>query len=90
MSTVSAYAMATVASSSLPAPLPMSAMAGVTRPMIISGMTKLRNWLNTALKVTNTLTTGRLSTLPSAMPRAIAMITLGSRPSFIFFIIGLV
>ena len=44
--------------SHLPAPRPKSAMAGVTRPMMMSGMEKLRNWLNRSEKVAKTLPTG--------------------------------
>ncbi|CAM2758523.1 hypothetical protein ACSL103130_01570 [Actinomyces slackii] len=33
-------------------------MAGVTRPMMISGIEKDRNWLNSPEKVANTLPTG--------------------------------
>ena len=33
-------------------------MAGVTRPMMMSGMEKLRNWLNRSEKVAKTLPTG--------------------------------
>ncbi len=49
--TVSRYAIRTVTSSILPADLPMSAIAGVTRPRIISGIRNCRRLLNMALKV---------------------------------------
>ena len=42
-STVDPYAMATVSRSILPAPLPISAIATVTRPSMIRGMAKPRN-----------------------------------------------
>ena len=38
--TVSTYAMTTVTSNSLPAPLPISAMAGVTNPIMTNGTKK--------------------------------------------------
>lgn len=41
-----------------PAPLPMSAMATVTSPTIMSGMEKLRNSLKIPLNVTNIRTSG--------------------------------
>ena len=43
---VERYASPIVARSSFPAPLPVSAMAGVTRPITMNGTKNLMNWPN--------------------------------------------
>ena len=85
--TVDPYAIATVSRSIFPAPLPMSAMATVTRPRMINGMAKPKNWLNIPLKVTNMRTSqaGAMSPIPT--PSAIAIRILPKRPIFILFIL---
>lgn len=85
-STVATYASSVVATSILPAPLPMSAMAGVTRPTIIRGIINPRNWLNSPLNVTNKRTTTSGITNPVPIPSTIAMIIRGNSPILNFFI----
>ena len=46
--------MAVVIPSHLPAPRPRSAIAGVTSPMMMSGIEKVRNWLKRSEKVAKT------------------------------------
>ena len=72
--------MATVIRSSLPAPFPMSEMAGVTSPMIMSGIRNWRKLLKMLLKVTKSRTTGFGKNKPKTMPSTIAMMILGSSP----------
>ena len=79
-STVATYASSVVATSILPAPLPMSAMAGVTRPTIIRGI------INSPLNVTNKRTTTSGITNPVPIPSTIAMIIRGNSPILNFFI----
>lgn len=76
--------MSAVITSSLPAPLPMSAIAGVTSPTMMSGIRKPRNSLKSALNVTNTRTGMSGDTMPNPIPRIMAMIILGSKPNLIF------
>ena len=83
---VAPYASSAVTSNSLPAPLPISAMAGVTSPTMMSGIKNPRNSLNSALNVTNTRTGMSGETMPRQMPRIMATMILGSRPNFNFFI----
>ena len=77
--------MPTVTRSILPAELPMPAMAGVTRPTMMIGMRKPRNWLNIALKVMNGRIHGSVNTLPSNTPNAMATMIRGSSPKRVFF-----
>ena len=83
---VEAYAMDTVQRSILPAPCPVSAIAGATSPTMISGTMNLMNWSKTAVKVFTPLTISEGTNPPIAMPRMIATAILGSRPKFVFFI----
>ena len=78
--TVAPYARRAVTRSSLPAPLPMSAMAGVTSPTIISGIRNPRNSLKSELNVTNMRTGISGVSMPRAIPRAMAIIILGNKP----------
>ena len=68
--------MPTVISSNLPAPLPISAMAGVTNPTIMRGIIKPRNCPKMLLKVINMRTHGSVSMFPSNTPRAMAAVRL--------------
>ena len=72
--------MRAVMSNSLPAPLPISAIAGVTSPTMMSGMRNERKWLKMLLKVTNTLTAHSGKNVPHVTPRIMAMMTRGNRP----------
>jgi hypothetical protein len=54
--------------------------------MIMSGMRKPRNWLNTLLNVTNTRTHASGSTFPINTPSTMAIMMRGNNP--IFFISG--
>lgn len=85
--TVDPYATATVMISILPALLPMSPIAVVTSPRMISGMMNPRNWLNMPLKVMNILTSHSGANVPVKMPETIAMHILPSSPIRIFFIV---
>ena len=79
--------MAVVASSILPALLPMSAMATVTNPRMTKGMTKPRNWLNVALKVTKILTRKSGKKLPARIPSIMAMTMRGKSPMRVVFMV---
>ena len=68
-----------------PAPLPISAIAGVTSPMIIKGMRNWRKFPNIPLNVANTRIAPRGRTLPRMRPRAMAVNIRGSSPNFFFF-----
>ena len=86
---VETYAIPAVEASVLPAPVPRSAIPGTIKPTMMSGITKLRNWLKIALYVARSLTGTSVPTLleraPITIPRAIAIISFGSKP--IFFMI---
>lgn len=82
----STVGMSAVTSSIRPAPLPISAMAMVTRPRMIRGMEKLRNSPKMELKVTNSRTKGVGRKFPIAIPSIIAMMIRGKSPMCIFFI----
>ena len=58
-----------------PAPFPISEMAGVTRPMIMSGMANVRKFANMALNVTNIFAMGNGMNSPKIIARTIAMTT---------------
>ena len=73
------YAMAAVVTSILPARFPSSAMAGLTNPMIISGIMKLRKWLNIELKVAKRRAIQSGDTKPMAIPSIMAIIILPKR-----------
>ena len=82
--------MTTTARSVFPAPDPVSAMAGVTRPRIRSGTMKRSICPNTPLKALTTLRPhehgayGWPSSQPSAVPPIMAMRIFPKSPSFIF------
>ena len=67
----------------------MPAMAGVTKPTMIIGMRKPRNWLKMALKVMNGRIHGSVITLPKATPNTMATIIRGNSPKRIFFMVFL-
>lgn len=67
--------MPTVSRSRLDAPLPKSAMAGVTKPKIISGIRKRSSWSNRALKVVKIRTPQAGMNKPKAIPKAMAIST---------------
>ena len=67
-----------------PACEPMSAMAGVTNPKIISGMMNPKNSLKIPLKVTKIRTIASGRKLPKRMPRAMAIII---RPNRLYSVI---
>ena len=78
----------------LPAPSDNSAIPFTTKPIIISGIMKLKNSPNKLAQVINTLSrpAGMNLKLPNAIPIAIAMISLETKPnlnflSFIFFLL---
>lgn len=83
--TVEPYAMATVSRSIFSAPFPMSAIAVVTNPSMMSGMANPRNWLNIPLNVRNMriVQSGEISPMP--IPAIIAVIIFPNRPILIFF-----
>ena len=63
----------------------MSEIAGVTRPIMISGIRNWRKLLNMLLKVTKILTIDLGRKSPKTIPRMIAMMIRGRSPILIFF-----
>ena len=59
----------------------MSAIAGVTKPMMIKGMRNCRKLLNRLLKVANILAAGSGRKSPQTIPDTIAVRILGSNPN---------
>ena len=72
--------MSAVIASSLPAPLPKSAMPGATNPNIIRGIMKERKSENMDEMVTNILTPHIGKNMDATIPAIIAIITFGSKP----------
>jgi hypothetical protein len=68
----------------------MSAMAGVTKPTIISGMMNPRNSLKIPLKVMNRRTIAAGRKFPNRMPNAMAMIILPSKPILMLFMYDII
>ena len=60
-------------------------MAGVTRPMMMSGIIKPRNWLKIPLKVRNALTAASLNKLPKITPSRMARMILAKSGILILF-----
>ena len=83
--TVSQYAISAVIARRTPAPRPMSAMAGVTRPIIIRGIRNWRKFPNIPLNVANTRIAPMGRKLPRISPRAMAVNIRGSSPNLNFF-----
>ena len=85
-SSVEPYAIPAVMASSFPASEPKSAIPGITNPIMISGMIKLRKLPNTPLKVAKIWTgNGKWMErvkLPIKIPATIAIIRRGNRPNF--------
>ena len=76
------YAMAAVTTSSLPARPPISAMAGATKPTMIIGIMKPRNWEKMALKVAMILPHHAGAIRLSSVPITMAMRMRGRRLNF--------
>lgn len=55
-----------------PAPFPKSEIAGVTSPIMMSGMANVRKFANTALNVTNIFAIGNGMNCPKTIARMIA------------------
>ena len=86
---VEPYAIATVISSILPAEVPMSAMAVLTRPRIMRGMANPRNSPNIPLSVRKILTSHSGKNRPVIIPTAIAMTILPRRPILIVLVFSM-
>lgn len=85
--TVAQYAMVTVNKSIRLAPLPMSAMADVTKATMMSGIRNLSSWSKMPLKVLNARTMSSGTNVPKPMPSIIAMMIRtksGMRWKFVF------
>ena len=76
---VATYANKAVNASILPAFEPISPIAIVTNPKMISGMQKERNWLKVALKVMKMRLSQSGNMYPAPMPRMMAMMICGRR-----------
>jgi hypothetical protein len=70
--------------------LPISAMAGATKPMIISGIINPRNSLKIELKVINVRANQSGNKYPAPIPRMIAIMMRANNPIFSFFMSFLV
>ena len=84
---VEQYAVAAVIPNNLPAPSDNAAIPLTTKPMIISGMIKLKNSPNKLASVIKTLNkpVGIKLALPRPIPIIMAMISLETKPSLNFF-----
>jgi hypothetical protein len=85
---VDPYAINAVIASSLPAPLPSSAIPGAINPNIINGITKDKKLEKIPVMVTNIFVAHNGKNREATIPATIAMITFGSNPilnlNFIF------
>ena len=83
---VETYASPIVARSSLPAPLPVSAIAGVTRPITMNGTKNLMNWPNVPPNELSARMTAPGARYPIATPITIAMNSFPTMPIFSFIL----
>ena len=83
---VEAYAMPIVTSSILPAPTPVSAIAGATSPSTMKGTKNLMNCPNVPLKQLSARITQPGATAPITAPIAMARNNLGRIPILIPFL----
>ena len=83
---VKPYAINAVSNNILPAPLPKSAMAGIIRPTMMSGMANVRKLPNKPLNVTKIRAIASGRNCPNNTPKATAIRTCTNSVGFFSFI----